>query len=127
VAGSRIIAGVRGCADSGVLCLPPGPSITLALTDGDRAASWRMDVDVELDGTGSFRLGSILTTAPAASPPRARIVAVAFCPGAIRWRIFTTRIAGAARAQAELELSMSNCCPGYVGLQPVAPFAVITP
>ncbi len=125
MAGRRIIGGVRTCVDTGTLCIPVGPSLTIAITDGDRANRWQLAIDVELEGTGSFRLGTVTTVAPAAAPPAGRIVAMAYCPGAVRWRVFATRTAGPAHSQAELELSMSGCCPSFVGVVPVPPFAAV--
>jgi hypothetical protein len=108
----------------------PVPSISIGLVDWDGTASWRIEVEVST-AAGIRRLGTIITTAPnlAADPTRNRIVAVAYCPGALGWSLQIRPVAFGTTAQpATLSVTGTQCCAGPPGVQAIEPFATpLTP
>ncbi len=108
----------------------PVPSIAIGLVDWDAAATWRIEVEVST-GAGIRRLGTIITVAPglAADPTRNRIVAVAYCPGALGWSLQIRPVAfGTTQQPATLSVMGTQCCAGPAGVSAIEPFATpLTP
>lgn len=101
-----------------------GPSCSIAFSDGMGLARWRVDVDVQTPD-GRFRLGSVETVPSVASPPKARIVAMAYCPGALYWYAAVTSLGGPQTSEADVFLAVEKCCGPHAvpGVVPVPPFA----
>lgn len=100
-----------------------GDSLSIALSQlGTSTAVWTLDVDVQTK-QGRIRLGSLVTTAPSAGDPPARIVGFASCPGATGWMV-------SARSTtvgdiAELNIASSKCCASELGITPNSGSTVI--
>lgn len=90
-----------------------GEGLAIALTEPpDSLAAWTIDVDVATN-EGRFRLGRVVSRAPRAGDPTARVVAVAHCPGAVGWVVAVNGPPGAA---AELVLASSKTAAAAVGV-----------
>lgn len=112
--------GLRGSA---VKSGAPGPSVSVCFSDADPDGAWRIELACDTPD-GRFAVGAIETIPSASAPPAARVVAEAYVPGAQCWYAWPTKIRGSADVQADLYLTVSDCCGAMApGLAPVLPFA----
>jgi len=77
-------------------------------------AAWVCDVWVRTT-TGKFHLGRHFEQTPtqASNSPHARVILVAFCPGAVQWYCRFDGSQMPPTVRAEIELSARDCCAGY--------------
>lgn len=105
--------------------IPAGSSLSIALTEdpSQYAAidpppapppAWTIDVWVRTT-TGKFALGRHReqSPSPTSTIPHARIIATAYCPGALQWYVRIDGREWPVGVQAEVELSALLCCASY--------------
>lgn len=100
-----------------------GPTIAIHVADLDPAASWSLRVWVRTVNDGQSAawtlLGALITTAPNVTLDADRCVGMAFCPGAIEWRIDVAPLVPTDKA-TEIRISSADCCVAFPGVVAVA-------
>lgn len=106
----RISGGVRNDV---VVHSGPGDSLTIALSQAASSADvWTLTIEAEVSSI-RVRLGSLTTRPPQAGDPPSRVVAIATCPGALRWWVVYE---GPQGAKADLVAASSTYCTGAPGV-----------
>jgi hypothetical protein len=92
------------------------PFLAIALDDETGTQSWSLTVEAEQDRGPSARLGTVQTLPYNVTGGRARVVAVAYCPGAIQWYVTPTLVSGRSDSASTLTLSADEYGQGAAPL-----------
>ena len=103
-----------------------GPCVALVLADSDDATRWRLTIDAILP-LGHARVGVLDSAAVSPGSGRARLIGIAFFPGATSWRVSWTHLAGPANKSANLELLATRDYCGPIGVVPNGSFSTVLP
>lgn len=102
------------------LDVPDGSACAISLAEEvDSNAEWEINVRAVTEH-GTFAVGALRTRSPASGEQPARLVAVAFYPGARRFAISARQVAGDATKGADCILSSSTGTGTTPGVTPVS-------
>ena len=83
-----------------------GPALSIAVQNDALPIQWRLSVGVRTQVGGAFAaLGAVTTTS---GGPGARVVGLAWFPGARQWQVTATQVAGPAGASVDVTLATSE-------------------
>jgi hypothetical protein len=110
-------------------------SLSIALNDTTPGAVWAFDVEAERVDGFLVHVGRMLSIAPSVSRKRSRLLALAYCPGAVGWLVTPelVDVVGASRLSfnqvaAELTLAVDTApAGGGPALLPSPGLATLTP
>lgn len=99
-----------------------GLSIFVSQSETD-TIRWRLDVSASLDNGSELAVGTFYLSPPSAALPNdrlTRLVAIAVCPGAVKWSVTCTAISPGSNETINIELASSKCCTAPCGLSRVS-------
>lgn len=99
-----------------------GLSIFISQAETD-TIRWRLDVSASLDNGSEIAVGTFYLSPPSAALPNdrlTRLVAIAVCPGAVKWSVTCSAISPESNETINIELASSKCCTAPCGLSRVS-------